>query len=122
MALITWTGKQSGVWTDAANWSPNTTPQANDTVIVPSKTPHQPEISQPTISNLDITMGGADGGKVTLTAQSVVFSQVTLNVTGGASGSPVEALFSCSGTTSFAGEIFVTAPSGSLSSMRERIR
>jgi uncharacterized Zn-binding protein involved in type VI secretion len=106
MATIVWTGSSSADWSDAQNWSPATVPTTGDAVSIAAGTPNDPTLSGIAINDMIITLGAALGGVVTMTANSVAFAGVTLAVGGG--------YVSCSGTTTFGGQLIVSAPAGSL--------
>jgi hypothetical protein len=112
---IVWTGNTSSEWRNSGNWSPEQIPQKGDAVTIPSGAQNDPVISGDKIYGLSIALGNAQGGAVTLTAQSVTFVEVTLVVSGGdPSESIVQGTMACSGSTTFGGSIMVTAPGGSL--------
>ncbi len=112
---IVWTGTTSSDWRTSANWSPEQVPRKGDAVTVPARAQSGPIISGQKIEGVSIALGDAQGGAVTLTAQSVTFAGVTLVVSDGdPSGSVVQATLACSGSTTFGGSITVTAPGGSL--------
>jgi hypothetical protein len=112
---IIWTGNTSTEWRNAENWSPEQVPQKGDAVTIPAGAQNEPIISGSKIYGLSIALGNAQGGAVTLTAQSVTFVEVTFLVSAGdPSESIVQATLACSGSTTFGGSIMVTAPGGSL--------
>jgi hypothetical protein len=111
----TWTGAVDSHWENPVNWKPHGVPQSGDTAAISSGTSNSPAISEPHIKDVQIVLGSPDGGSVTLGAESVDFTEVSLTVTGGASGpSPVNATLSCQGNVSFDGSITVEALGGSL--------
>jgi hypothetical protein len=76
---------------------------------------NSPTISTGNTTGVQIELGDADGGSVTLGAASVNFTGASLTVTGGdLSSSPVNATLSCQGSISFDGGITVEAFGGSL--------
>jgi hypothetical protein len=112
---IIWTGNTSSEWRNSGNWSPEQIPQKGDAVTIPAGAQNQPVISGGKIDGVSVALGNAEGGAVTLTAQSVTFVEVTLVVSGGdPSGSVLRATLACSGSTTFGGSITVTALGGSL--------
>jgi hypothetical protein len=112
---IIWTGNTSSEWRNSGNWSPEQVPQKGDVVTIPAGAQNDPVISGYKIDGVSVALGDAQGGAVTLTAQSVTFVEVTLVVSGGdPSGSVVQATLACSGSTTFGGSIMVTALGGSL--------
>jgi len=122
MATIVWTGSSSADWSDAQNWSPATVPTTGDAVSIAAGTPNDPTLSGIAINDMIITLGAALGGVVTMTANSVAFAGVTLAVGGGyLSEPPLQATVSCSGTTTFGGQLIVSAPAGSLTIESEEI-
>ena len=115
MTDIIWTGNTSSEWWNSGNWSPEQVPQKGDAVTIPAGAQNDPVISGYKIDGVSVALGDAQGGAVTLTAQSVTFVEVTLVVSGGdPSGSAVQATLACSGSTTFGGSIMVTALGGSL--------
>jgi hypothetical protein len=122
MATIVWTGSSSADWSDAQNWSPATVPTTGDAVSIAAGTPNDPTLSGIAINDMIITLGAALRGVVTMTANSVAFAGVTLAVGGGyLSEPPLQATVSCSGTTTFGGQLIVSAPAGSLTIESEEI-
>jgi len=113
--IFTWTGAADSRWENSANWTPNGFPESGDTAAISAGTPNSPAISIRHIKDVQMTLGGPDGGPVSLAAESVDFSNVNLTVTGGDPGSsPVNATLSCRGRISFDGNITVEALGGSL--------
>jgi hypothetical protein len=99
----TWTGAADSNWENPANWKPNGIPQSGDTAAIPIGTSNSPTISDRNIKDVQIALGSADAGSVTLGAASVKFIEGGLTVTGGAPGaSTVNATLSCHGNVSFA--------------------
>ncbi len=99
----TWTGAVDSHWENPANWKPNGVPGRGDTAAIPSGTSNSPTISNQNIKDVQIALGSADGGSVTLGAALVKFIEGGLTVTGGAPGaSTVNATLSCQGNVSFA--------------------
>lgn len=102
-AIYTWTGAVDSHWENPANWKPNGIPQSGDTAAIPSGTSNSPTISDRDIKDVQLALGSADGGAVTLSAASAKFIEGGLTVTGGAPGaSTVNATLSCQGDVSFA--------------------
>jgi hypothetical protein len=100
---FTWTGAADIHWENPRNWTPNGVPESGDTAAIPSGTSKSPRISDPTIKGVQIALGSADGGSVTLDAESVDFTGAGLTVTGGAPGaSTVNATLSCQGNVTVA--------------------
>ena len=99
----TWTGAVDSQWENGANWKPNGVPQSGDTAAIPSGTSNSPAISNRDIKDVQLALGSADAGSVTLDAASVKFIEGGLTVTGGAPGaSTVNATLSCQGNVLFA--------------------